>query len=161
MDNFDRLHNLKRSDSVDYYSFYDVHGNLIDGNYISVNIGSDGQFDVLTVDDGVVTHYDRNLYTYTRESLYVLGVGYLIPGDIVKLRHTDDVYFEVGYGWHKNISNQEIYSWYLKPLEYDNRNPYSPDGEILTLYREYLDTIELVEYTKDRRTFYIGGEPNG
>ena len=161
MSNFEHLHRVKRSDSVDYYSFYDLQNSLITGNIVVI-IGSNGQFDniISTNSKNVSRTYSKDQYTYTRESLYVLGVGYLIPGDVVKLKRFDRVSFTVGYGWHTNISNQSIYSWYLVPNDSELPNPYSPDGKILTLYQEYLETIELVSYTKDRSSFYIGGEPN-
>lgn len=162
MSNFEQLHNLRQNNSTIYYSFYDVTGSLIN-NVIHVNILKDGQFGDLTCEDeeGVVTHYTNVEYTYTQEALYVLGIGYLLPGDIVKLKRSDKVSFTVGFGWHINISNQNIYSWYLTPNDSDLPNIYSPDGKVLTLYKDYLNTIEVVSYTKPRTSFNIGGTSNG
>jgi hypothetical protein len=92
-----------------------------------------------------------------------LGVGYLIPGDIVRLHLLDKRYYEVQYGWHTNVSNQTIHSWYLVPVNYDEVRKevvYRTDSNILTLYKEYLDTIEVVDFKKNRSSFYVGGEPN-
>lgn len=163
--NFADLHTLKQSDIVDYFSFYDTSGNYL-SNVATVQVDEDGQFGTLTITDsstGDVIELGRDEYDFTRESVFVLGVGYLIPGDIIKLHLLDKRSYEVRYGWHTNISNQTIHSWYLVPVNYDAVNKevaYLTDSKILTLYKEYLDTIELVEYRRNRSSFYIGGEPN-
>ncbi len=163
--NFADLHTLKQSDIVDYFSFYDTSGNYL-SNVATVQVDEDGQFGTLTITDsstGDVIELNRDEYDFTRESVFVLGVGYLIPGDIIKLHLLDKRSYEVRYGWHTNISNQTIHSWYLVPVNYDAVNKevaYLTDSKILTLYKEYLDTIELVEYRRNRSSFYIGGEPN-
>lgn len=162
--NFADLHTLKQSDIIDYFSFYDNQGNYIP-NVISVDIGTDGKFGNITAvnDIGEEIIYPYADYTFTRESVFVLGVGYLIPGDIVRLHLLDKRYYEVRYGWHTNTSNQTIHSWYLVPVNYNEVTKevaYLTCSKILTLYKEYLDTIELVEYKKNRSSFYIGGEPN-
>lgn len=163
--NFADLHTLKQSDIVDYFSFYDTSGNYL-SNVATVQVDEDGQFGTLTITDsstGDVIELSRDEYDFTRESVFVLGVGYLIPGDIIKLHLLDKRSYEVRYGWHTNISNQTIHSWYLVPVNYDAVNKevaYLTDSKILTLYKEYLDTIELVEYRRNRSSFYIGGEPN-
>lgn len=163
--NFADLHTLKQSDIVDYFSFYDTSGNYL-SNVATVQVDEDGQFGTLTITDsstGDVIELSRDEYDFTRESVFVLGVGYLIPGDIIKLHLLDKRSYEVRYGWHTNISNQTMHSWYLVPVNYDAVNKevaYLTDSKILTLYKEYLDTIELVEYRRNRSSFYIGGEPN-
>jgi hypothetical protein len=162
--NFEDLHELKQSDIIDYFSFYTNDGEYIP-NVISVNIGKDGKFGNITAinDIGEEIIYPYTDYTFTRETIFVLGVGYLIPGDIVKLTLLDKCYYEVGYGWHTNVSHQTIHSWYLKPVNYNEITKevaYKTCSNILTLYKEYLNTIELVEYRKNRSSFYRGGEPN-
>lgn len=162
--NFQDLHTLKRSDIVDYYSFYDNNGNYL-GNVTNVNILKDGQFGDITLTDseGHEITLTNTEYNYTRESVFVLGVGYLIPGDIIRLHLLDRRYYEVRYGWHTNVSNQTIHSWYLVPVNYNEVTKevaYLTTSAILTLYKEYLDTIEVVEFRKNRSSFYIGGEPN-
>ena len=167
-DVFNNLHDTRQSDSIQYFSFYTVSGDLIKGN-ISVSIDDNGQFDTLTQEyDGSTTTYAKGEYEYTTECLYVLGIGFIIPGDIVKLKITDDKAFEINFGWHTNISGQTIYSWYLVPVKsidyfYDKRDGifnYSDLAEmnmestgIMTFYKEYLDTIEVVEFRKDRTFF--------
>lgn len=160
---FAELHCLKQNDIIDYYSFYDVDGNYL-SNVATVSVNANGKFGNITI---VIDDEERILspdeYYYTRESVFVLGVGFLIPGDIVKLHLLDKKFYEVKYGWHKNVSNQNIHSWYLVPVDYNvitKEVAYLTDSKILTLYREYLDTIELVEYRRNRSTFYIGGEPD-
>ena len=162
--NFEQLHQLKESDIIDYFSFYDLQGNYIP-NVINVEIGRDGKFGNITAitETGEEVIYPYTDYEFTRETVYVLGVGYLIPGDIVKLTLLDKCYYEVGYGWHTNVSNQTIHSWYLIPVTYNEITKevaYKTTSKILTLYKKYLDTIELVEYRKNRSSFYRGGEPN-
>ena len=166
---FNNLHDNIKSDSIQYFSFYDLDGNLIKGN-ISVNIDDNGQFDSLTViDDSVEStkYYTKDEYTYTTECLYVLGIGFLLPGDLVKLKINERYVYELNYGWHTNISNQTIYSWYLVPQKVDDYYSDSRKGifresdinitntDILTFYKEFLQTIEVVEFRKDRNSFNI------
>ena len=166
---FNNLHDNRKSDSIQYFSFYDLDGNLIKGN-ISVNIDDNGQFDSLTViDDSVEStkYYTKDEYTYTTECLYVLGIGFLLPGDLVKLKINERYVYELNYGWHTNISNQTIYSWYLVPQKVDDYYADSRKGifresdinitntGILTFYKEFLQTIEVVEFRKDRNSFNI------
>lgn len=163
---FADLHRLKQSDIIDYISFYDKEGNYLD-NVISVGIQPNGKFGDLTLsttsEPGAIPKTLSNSeYDFTWETVYVLGIGYLIPGDIVKLHLLSRSFYEVRYGWHTNVSNQTIHSWYLVPVDYDvvNREVvYRTDSDILTLYKEHLETIEVVEFRKNRSSFYIGGEP--
>lgn len=167
---FDNLHDIRKSDSVQYFSFYDLSGNLLKGD-IDVSISSDGQFDTVVQEYSGDTYiYQKGMYTYTTECLYVLGIAnFLIPGDIVKLRIDDIKQYELNYGWHTNISGQSIYSWYLKPLPhkdyfYEEKNGIFQSADlvdmnmdsmgILTFYKEYLDTIEVVKFNKDRVAFH-------
>ena len=167
-DIFNRLHDDKKSDSIQYFSFYDLHGNLIKGD-IEISFDDNGQFNTLTQEyDGETIIYLKDMYTYTTECLYVLGIGFLLPGDIVKLKINDLKQYELNYGWHTNVSNQTIYSWYLKPIEFedyfyeDRGGIYNSidladmninSNEILTFYKELLDTIEVVQFKKDRIWF--------
>jgi hypothetical protein len=164
-DEFKKLHDTRRSDSIPYFSFYDSSGNLIRGD-ISLSVQEDGQFDTLTsIVDGVSTVYQKDEYTYCTGCLYILGIGFLLPGDVVKL-HLDDVEeYELNYGWHTNVSGQTIYSWYLKLLNVQQlfekrgfdrtQQPYITNTGLRTLYKEYLDTIEVVQFKKDRVSFNI------
>lgn len=167
-DVFNNLHDDRKSDSVPYFSFYDSDGNLLRGD-IDVSIDDNGQFNIVTQSLEGETHvYTKDEFTYTVECLYVLGIGFLLPGDIVKLKIDADKKYELNFGWHTNISGQKIYSWYLVPVKqedyfYDKRKGifnYSDLAEmninskgIMTFYKEYLDTIEVVEFRKDRTFF--------
>lgn len=84
--------------------------------------------------------------------LPVPGLGFLRPGTYVTYKHEK---YCLMFGWHTNISNQEIYSWYLEPIEdgegvirSDNdRNymstPEKPKGKICrTLYHNMINEIE-------------------
>ena len=167
-DEFRELHDNRESDSIQYFSFYDIEGSLIRGDSISVSIDENGQFNELSVTvDNITTTYERNLYTYTTECLYVLGIGFLLPGDIVKLKIDYCKEYELNYGWHTNVSGQTIYSWYLVPHPvkdyfkedrqglFHNVDPNITNTGILTFYKEYLDTIEVVEFRKDRNSFNV------
>jgi hypothetical protein len=163
--NFKDLHDLKQSDIIDYFSFYTKTGDYIP-DVVSVELNKYGQFGTITCNgpdyEEPIT-YGPEEYDFTRETVFVLGVGYLIPGDIVRLHLLDKRYYEVQYGWHTNVSNQTIHSWYLVPVNYDEVRKevvYRTDSNILTLYKEYLDTIEVVDFKKNRSSFYVGGEPN-
>lgn len=163
--NFKDLHDLKQSNIIDYFSFYTKTGDYIP-DVVSVEFDKYGQFGTITCDGPDYEEpimYGPEEYDFTRETVFVLGVGYLIPGDIVRLHLLDRRYYEVQYGWHTNVSNQTIHSWYLVPVNYDEVRKevvYRTDSNILTLYKEYLDTIEVVDFKKNRSSFYIGGEPN-
>lgn len=166
---FNYLHDNRQSDSIQYFSFYDSNGNLLLGNSVSVTITDNGQFDVLTItqSDGSSISYNQDEYIYTTECLYVLGIGFLLPGDLVKLKVNECAVYELNYGWHTNISNQTIYSWYLVPQETqdyfaDCRNGLGNKSDIninkngiLTFYKEFLNTIEVVEFRSDRNSFNI------
>jgi len=166
-DEFNKLHDSRESDSLQYFSFYDLEGNLLTGS-IAVTFDENGQFSTLTqIKDDVATTYNKGEYTYTTECLYVLGIGFLLPGDVVKLHIDSCKEYELNWGWHINVSGQNIYSWYLKPIHKvdvfaDDRNglfkhqdPDITNTGILTFYKEYLQTIEVVEFRKDRISFNI------
>lgn len=142
------------------FMFYDLNGNLI--NASSMTFDSSGKPDTVTTENGDV--FEKGQYTYTAESLYIDGIGYLVKGDIVKLTISSVTEYELNYGWHTNVSNQTIYSWYLKPVvvpDYwqdeksclnDDTVASKQDIGILTFYKQYLETIEVVRFVKDRPT---------
>lgn len=168
-DAFRELHDNRQSDSIPYYSFYNQDGELLRGD-ISVSLDDNGQFDTVTqILDGTTTTYNKGQFTYTIGCLYVLGIGFLLPGDIVKLKIDDINRYEINFGWHTNVSGQTIYSWYLKQIPVEKYFQ-TKDGifqstdlvemnientKTLTLYKEYLNTIEVVEFRKDRNFFTI------
>ena len=162
---FTNLHDNRQSDAIPYFSFYDLSGNLIIGD-ITATFTDDGQFDAITCEkDGMTVTYNNGQFSYTTACLYVLGIGFLIPGDIVKLKIDSCKVYELNFGWHTNVSNQTIYSWYLKPIKiedyfkderkglFNESDPNITNTGILTFYKEYLSTIEVVEFVKDRNYF--------
>ena len=169
-DPFKELHDNRESDSIPYFSFYDNDGNLIKGN-MEVSIDEDGQFNSITTEiEGETVIYTKGNYTYVTECLYVLGIGFLLPGDIVKLKIDELNTYELNFGWHTNISGQTIYSWYLVKLPHEDYFYEQRDGifnsvdlndmnvetnQVLTFYKEYLSTIEVVQFKKDRVSFDI------
>ena len=81
---------------------------------------------------------------------------------------TYDKEYELNFGWHTNISSQTIYSWYLVRHDipdyfYNERSGIfqsvdlvemnMENNEILTFYKEFLETIEVVKFRKDRVSF--------
>lgn len=74
-------------------------------------------------------------FDFFKEVLHVPGIGYITPGTRVIIKEKD---YLLEFGWHVNISNQNIYSWYLVPL--------SEDTLPKTLYKEMIDEIEIVHF---------------
>ena len=82
-------------------------------------------------------------YGVTLSEKVVKGLGYLPEGSIVEY---NGKYYVLYFGWHKNISNQEIYSWYLVET-HTNQNlarfvPKNP--ECKTLYKWMIDKLNKV-----------------
>lgn len=72
--------------------------------------------------------------------LPVPGVGYLKPG--TKVEFEKETYVLL-FGWHTNISNQQIYSWFLRPIT-----------QIDEIYKgNYMSTPERV-LSQDRTLYY-------
>ena len=95
-------------------------------------------------DDGYVTEaFTYSEHAMSREKFdvhkYVLdvpGVGLLTPGTRVVYKDKDYVLL---FGWHTNMSNQRIFTWYLEPLVSEDCIP-------LTLYQEMIDEIDIVHF---------------
>lgn len=83
--------------------------------------------------DGYVLGTDE--IRFVKDFLYVPGIGFIAPGARIIYEDKDYVLL---YGWHKNISNQEIYSWHLKSLDED-----IPDK---TVYKDMINKIEIVHF---------------
>lgn len=78
--------------------------------------------------------------------------GDLTPGCHIIWKENEYV---LRFGWHINHSNQNIYSWYLEPVEKNARfvtttgyDSFSAGYEsyIRTLYKEMIDEISSVRY---------------
>lgn len=92
---------------------YDNNGTQL--SVVSANYNSEGKLTSIITAEG--TTYDSSSIKYYKNLLTVPGVGYLRPGTVVK--YNNDLYI-LNFGWHHNISNLTIYSWYLTPYNTDN-----------------------------------------
>lgn len=86
----------------------------IEVNVTSVDLDTNGKIVILHDEEGN-TIYSEDCLIY-QDFLDVPGVGYLKPGTMVRL-DDDLTKYVLLFGWHTNISNQTIYSWFLRPLE--------------------------------------------
>ena len=75
---------------------------------------------------------------YQRYVLNVPGIGNLIPGSRIIWKEEDYV---LQFGWHTNVSNQTLFTWYLEPLEGTDLIP-------KTLYRWMINEIEIVHFRR-------------
>lgn len=123
---------------------YDKNGKEI--KTTSVNLDTDGSVVSIVTEDGRLVYCDELLIF--SNFLEVPGVGFLKSGTKVCLEGSDVVYTLL-FGWHTNISNQTIFSWFLrKELEVKNQDsdeymssyPEDPFQD-LTVYKETIDKI--------------------
>lgn len=98
-----------------------------------VNLNPDGVIESVVTTEGSL--YTRASLDIFKDYLYVPGLGNITPGSRVIYKEKDYV---LCYGWHTNISNQTICTWYLEALE----EAVPPK----TLYKEMIDEIELVHF---------------
>lgn len=114
---------------------------------ISVDVDTEGQYVVAHTDDN--EQYFVEDLIVEKNFLPVPGVGYLRPGTKVRLEG-DPTEYVLLFGWHTNISNQTIYSWYLRPIKEfiednsDNEYMSQPIKELSddkTLYYEMINKI--------------------
>lgn len=97
-----------------------------------VYMNPDGQIEKLILSEPVNGQdiYYKGDFFIIKELLEVPGVGRLSPGTMVRYEGKD---YLLLYGWHTNLSNQTIYSWYL-----------TKDKECHTLYQDMIDKINLI-----------------
>lgn len=115
----------------------------------TINLDSDGKIKYITDINGNII--DNDSYVYTNLILDVPGLGYALCGDSIILKLKNKVKEQIGeyilgFGWHINISNQKIYSWYLLPTD---KRFNTPDVDLIkakTLY--YEDLINIVGITR-------------
>ena len=93
----------------------------------------DGEITEVVAATGV--HYTPEEIEIIRQYLQVPGIGNIISGTRVIYHDKDYVLL---FGWHTNISNQTIYSWYLEALE--------EDVPPKTLYQEMIDEIDTLHF---------------
>ncbi len=105
-------------------------GTVLDVIEIEMNNGN-----IVSVLDSDNVKYNIDEITYEKYLLNVPGIGYIAAKSRVIYKEKDYVLL---FGWHTNISNQTIYSWYLSSLTED-----IPDK---TLYEEMINEIEIVHF---------------
>ena len=91
---------------------YDTNGIRV--NVSSVDLDTDGNIVFINTTDGNKLSADD--YIIVQELLNVPGIGKLKPGTRVVLEENPYIEYVLEFGWHTNISNQTIYSWYLYPI---------------------------------------------
>lgn len=134
---------FKNKPDIKVYSKKDPSQEL---SITSVNLDTEGHIVLVNTEDGQ-TIYSEDAEIY-QNFLEVPGVGYLRPGTKVKLQSDSSTYLLL-FGWHTNISNQTIYSWYLRPLtevvdksDRDYMSHYQrPLSQDRTVYRDMIDSI--------------------
>lgn len=100
-----------------HYTFFDLDGNIIN-NVSSITLDSLGEFSSITYtgNDGLPHSIPVGEFKYTNLILKIPNLGFAYCGDHVFLqeyrKNTQE--YILDFGWHENISNQQIYSWYLK-----------------------------------------------
>ena len=105
--------------------------------------GTPADIETITLNDkgyieSITTFEGKELYPeefkFHNNLLEVPGIGYLTPGTRIVYEDKDYI---LNYGWHTNISNQCIYTWYLE----------SADGAPpKTVYKEMIDKINIFHY---------------
>ena len=84
-------------------------------NVSSVDLDTEGNIVFINTTDG--NKLRASDYIIVQELLNVPGVGKLKPGTRVVLEENPYIEYVLRFGWHTNISNQTIYSWYLYPIK--------------------------------------------
>lgn len=129
----------------DIFKFYDkeTHDIL---DVMSINLDASGEVASITTNSGET--YFKEDFWYTNLILDVPGLGHVLCGDLITIKVKNRISdFVLGFGWHVNISNQKIYSWYLLPADKPILN--KPDSEFTvakTLY--YDDLISIIAVNK-------------
>ena len=91
------------------------------GDLLSVSkifLDASGQIDkIIATQHGITAEYESTDFVYTNLILEIPGLENAMCGDKILLKHPRKKLeeFTLEFGWHTNISNQKIYSWYLIP----------------------------------------------
>ncbi len=127
------------------FNFYDIHTkNLIAG---PVNVKFDDNNEIDSVIDANGKNYSRDSFIYTNLILEVPGLGNALCGDMIILKVKNKISeYTLGFGWHINISNQKLHSWYLLPLDDQFNTSDVEFKKAKTLY--YDDLINIIGITR-------------
>lgn len=112
--------------------FRDKEGNILP--VTEVHLNEDSNIESIYRSDPEIVQITEE-FSFEKHLLFIPGVGHVCPG--VRLIYKEKDYVLL-FGWHTNISNQTIYSWYLHSLDDD-----SPDK---TLYKSMIEEIETVHF---------------
>lgn len=112
---------------------------------ISYQVDTEGKIISVTSETGEEV-LSENLQIF-QNYLYVPGVGYLRPGTKVWLDTNPYDKYTLCFGWHTNISNQTIFSWFLRPYEENVTNEEdqymsSPQQRLFVDKTVYLEDID-------------------
>lgn len=108
----------------------------------SMELDDKGTIDKITgMVHGITTIMNSSQFVYTNLILEVPGLGTAVCGDTVYLKCPRKKLkeFILEFGWHTNVSNQKIYSWYLVPQLKDLDQHELPKAK--TLYYDDLCNI--------------------
>lgn len=117
--------------------FTSLEGEVLPVNSVSLCKGCITGISLNSVDPdtGVPSELVQGDFKVDKELLYIPGIGHVPPGNIITYEGKDYILM---FGWHKNVSNQTIYSWYMTPIDHKSSH------EMHTLYYEMIDKIERV-----------------
>lgn len=123
------------------YMFYSRHTRELI-NVTNIELDSSGMISKITgTVHGITAVMDPSQFVYTNLILEVPGLGTAVCGDNILLKrpckNLEEYILE--FGWHTNVSNQKIYSWYLVPVLKDLDNHELPKAK--TLYYDDLCNI--------------------
>lgn len=118
------------------FRFINLDGTVI--NVKSINLDNNGE--IISIIDINNTEISSDDFRFDKELLLVPGIGYIPPNTVVEWK---DKNYLLCFGWHTNVSNQTIYSWYLHEL---NKNKKDKCAEDKTLYSWMIDEINEVSF---------------
>lgn len=111
----------------------------------SIYLSEDGK--IFSILDTSGVEWSFSDFLYTNLILEVPGLGQALCGDLITIKVKNKISdFILGFGWHINISNQQLYTWYLLPTDKKLLN--KPDSKFpvaKTLY--YDDLISIIAVT--------------
>lgn len=85
----------------------------------SIHLDAHGTIDKITAESHNVTFESTSEdFVYTNLILEIPSLGTAVCGDLIYLQvpRKPVQEYTLQFGWHTNVSNQKIYSWYLVPF---------------------------------------------